>query len=274
MAQYSASSIDAELYTGGTEKRLLKSSLHSAWLFRGYLYLLCIATICAAIFTVWPRLFPTTYDGKNTIPTWGELEPQLITTPQRQKIPGYKRERFGRGWGNQGVCSTRESVLLAGATNSPQLPAPVTQEACEIANIEIWDEYAGESITIAESAQHVDIDHIFPLSAAWDLGAHSWTEERRKEFANDGRNLVATASSANRENRMHCQRNGCLPIHQLIAGTHAESLWLLRAIGWHSRNKIYNRCALHAAFFTAWSSAKALVKSHEELFVRRLNLST
>lgn len=223
MAQYSASSIDAELYTGGTEKRLLKSSLHSAWLFRGYLYLLCIATIYAAIFTLWPRLFPTTYDGKNTIPTWGELEPQLITTPQRQKIPGYKRERFGRGWGNQGVCSTRESVLLAGATNSPQLPAPVTQEACEIANIEIWDEYAGESITIAESAQHVDIDHIFPLSAAWDLGAHSWTEERRKEFANDGRNLVATASSANRE------KSDALPAQWMPSDTSAHC-WYARRI--------------------------------------------
>ena len=47
---------------------------------------------------------------------------------------------------------------------------------------------------------NVDVDHIVPLAAAWDLGAYAWPDARRREFANDTlRNLVLTASEVNRE---------------------------------------------------------------------------
>lgn len=46
----------------------------------------------------------------------------------------------------------------------------------------------------------VDIDHIVPLAAAWDLGAYAWPEEQRRAFANDvQRNLLVTTSEVNRE---------------------------------------------------------------------------
>ena len=44
----------------------------------------------------------------------------------------------------------------------------------------------------------MQIDHVVPLSAAWDLGAHRWPAAKRKAFANDPRNLLATASGINR----------------------------------------------------------------------------
>ena len=48
-------------------------------------------------------------------------------------------------------------------------------------------------------ADEVEIDHVFPLSAAWDLGAHSWDDARRLAFANDPRNLVAVHRSVNQQ---------------------------------------------------------------------------
>ncbi|MEL4153071.1 HNH endonuclease family protein [Corynebacterium bovis] len=45
----------------------------------------------------------------------------------------------------------------------------------------------------------MDIDHIYPLSAAWDLGADTWDGPTRRRFGNDtARNLVVTASVVNR----------------------------------------------------------------------------
>jgi len=42
------------------------------------------------------------------------------------------------------------------------------------------------------------VDHVFPLSAAWDLGAWRWTPARRAAFANDvDHNLVAVSGPVN-----------------------------------------------------------------------------
>ena len=43
----------------------------------------------------------------------------------------------------------------------------------------------------------MEIDHILPVSAAWDLGAHRWDAATRERFYNDPRNLVAVSSAAN-----------------------------------------------------------------------------
>lgn len=45
----------------------------------------------------------------------------------------------------------------------------------------------------------VDIDHIVPLSWAWKYGANKWTQEKREQFANDPRNLIAVEASLNRQ---------------------------------------------------------------------------
>lgn len=193
-------------------------------IFRWYIFLLTVVTVVIALATAWPRLKPTTYDENLNLPSWDALSTQLKTTPQRQRIPGYEREQFGSGWGRKGVCTTREAALLSAATTyhspraedysdtqyaqptpqpAPQrtgkLPEPTDLAACTIVDTQIWDEYAGTPIPITDSPREIDIDHIFPLSAAWDLGAHSWDHEQRRKFANDGRNLVPTDASANRE---------------------------------------------------------------------------
>lgn len=193
-------------------------------IFRWYILLLTVVTVGIALVAAWPRLKPTTYDENLNLPSWDVLSTQLKTTPQRQRIPGYEREKFGNGWGRKGVCTTREAALLSAAIThaspdtedysnthdalpAPQpvrqrtgkLPEPTDLAACKIFDTQIWDEYAGTLLLITDSPRDIDIDHIFPLSAAWDLGAHSWDHQQRRKFANDGRNLVPTDAGANRE---------------------------------------------------------------------------
>jgi len=47
---------------------------------------------------------------------------------------------------------------------------------------EWYSPYDGATWT---AASDVDIDHVVPLSNAWRSGASSWTEDRRRQFAND-----------------------------------------------------------------------------------------
>lgn len=57
------------------------------------------------------------------------------------------------------------------------------------------DPYSGVVIT---DASKVDIDHIAPLSYAAKHGGQEWSSEKKNEFANDYRNLLATSAKENR----------------------------------------------------------------------------
>jgi hypothetical protein len=43
----------------------------------------------------------------------------------------------------------------------------------------------------------VQIDHVVALADAWYKGARAWDPQRRLDFANDPRNLLAVGSQAN-----------------------------------------------------------------------------
>lgn len=119
---------------------------------------------------------------------------RVEVVPQRIRVVGYDRTRFLQGWAQSiapdgSYCSTRELVLNLNFPTQPGSPCPrATGEAA--------DEYSAEPV----HPHGVDIDHIVPLAAAWDLGAHSWSQEKRHRFANDWHyNLAVTASDLNRE---------------------------------------------------------------------------
>lgn len=105
---------------------------------------------------------------------------------ERPTVTGYDRERFGR-WATDGACDTRKQVLASWFRAS----------SCSLHDAHVIpDPYGGGEVSVDE----VDVDHIFPLAAAWDLGAAGWDAGRRKEFANDVEaNLIPTRSSINRE---------------------------------------------------------------------------
>lgn len=106
----------------------------------------------------------------------------------RPTVTGYKRERFDV-WAGSADCNTRHKVLAAWFGGS----------ACSLDDgspREIPDPYTGDPV----GAHEADIDHIYPLAAAWDFGAYAWDAERRRQFGNDiETNLVPTRSAVNRD---------------------------------------------------------------------------
>lgn len=129
--------------------------------------------------------------------------------PDRVPVPGYERDCsgssacvFGPAWsdttgapGSGNGCPTRYDVLardLVGTTVDPASP-------CTVHGGILTDPYTGRVVDAGRSGiRGIHVDHVFPLSAAWDLGASRWPAQRRAAFANDvDRNLVAVTGSVN-----------------------------------------------------------------------------
>ncbi|WP_405167016.1 HNH endonuclease family protein [Nocardia sp. NBC_01499] len=110
---------------------------------------------------------------------------------------------FGPAWtddnsgpGGHDGCDTRDNVLarqLGGVSFRPG-----TRD-CVVVGGTLNDPYTGKRISFKKAdAYDVQIDHVFPLAAAWDLGAVGWPLERRIRFANDLEdNLLATDGLTN-----------------------------------------------------------------------------
>jgi hypothetical protein len=61
------------------------------------------------------------------------------------------------------------------------------------------DPYTGRRLEFRKTeATKVQIDHVYPLARAWDMGAARWPRQRRVDFANDQAvNLLAVDRPAN-----------------------------------------------------------------------------
>jgi hypothetical protein len=107
---------------------------------------------------------------------------------------GYKRTAFGDAWadvdGNH--CDTRNDVLARDLTNV------VRTDNCNVASGVLQDHYTGKAIDFIRGKSKVDIDHIVPLSYAFQQGAGDWNAAKRQALANDMDNLLAADASANR----------------------------------------------------------------------------
>lgn len=118
--------------------------------------------------------------------------------PARGSVPGFHRDNFGRGWVDvdRNGCDTRNDVL-ARDLNPARLRADST---CVVESGVLHDPFTGAILEFVRgSSNNVDIDHLYPLSRAWDMGAADWPEQRRIEFSNDqDLNLWAVSASANR----------------------------------------------------------------------------
>lgn len=118
--------------------------------------------------------------------------PEVADVPQRARVLGYSRAEFGSGWAPYGPCTIREALLA-----SLLIDAVLDTPTCTLTGAATFDDpYTGSTLSVSDA---IDIDHIFPLSAAWDLGAHRWTPSQRQAFANDPRNLYPVSAAANRE---------------------------------------------------------------------------
>lgn len=126
----------------------------------------------------------------------------VTVVDQRTHTPGYDRDCaaghgcvFGQPWAGSTVCDTRNQVLAT------QLSAVTYRDQCLVTSGTLLDPYTGKRVAFTRTkAAAVQIDHVYPLAAAWDLGAASWPLALRARFANDiDYNLLAVDGPANQD---------------------------------------------------------------------------
>lgn len=103
----------------------------------------------------------------------------------------YDRSLFPTWITISGTCDTRETILKRDGTSV------VTDSACKSTSGSWTSAYDGVTTTDPST---FDIDHLVPLSEAWDSGAWAWTTAQRQGFANDVTRpqLIAVSASSNR----------------------------------------------------------------------------
>ncbi|MFE3544980.1 HNH endonuclease family protein [Nocardia sp. NPDC059177] len=123
---------------------------------------------------------------------------------------------FGPAWtddtdapGGHDGCDTRNNVLAA------QLREVVRRGRCVVVAGILTDPYTGTDLPFRKSeGGRIQIDHVYPLAAAWDMGAATWPLDRRRRFANDlSVNLLATSAATNQAKRDHTPADWLPPAH-------------------------------------------------------------
>ncbi|WP_194861935.1 HNH endonuclease family protein [Dietzia sp. SYD-A1] len=164
------------------------------------------ASLCVVLWWAEPRHSAPGSPGRQALEA---LLTHVDVVPERITVPGYERDCsgasacvFGPAWSDStgapysgNGCSTRHDVLardLGGTTADPA-------SGCSVDGGTLVDPYTGRVMDVSASGlRGIHVDHVFPLSAAWDLGAWDWSPGRRAAFANDvERNLLAVTGSVN-----------------------------------------------------------------------------
>ncbi len=133
--------------------------------------------------------------GDNAAQVLAQLDVQ-----KKNSSRGYKRSKFGSGWGNSNndPCDTRSDILKRDLSRYTVPPRDLHDCMVLTGVLEI-DPYTGEQIVYERGgASEIDIDHVVALSNSWGLGAKSWSKKKRRAFANDPLNLLAVDAGANR----------------------------------------------------------------------------
>jgi hypothetical protein len=151
---------------------------------------------------------------------YDDARAQLSGLPVKgwDRMTDFSRDRFGEPWsddvsvefGHNG-CNTRDDILRRDLTDLAVRPG-----TCYAQGGVLIDPYTGASIAFVrgpETSEAVQIDHLVSLSDAWYKGARGWDEQRRRDFANDPRNLLAVSPKANFDKAFR-DANAWLPPNQ------------------------------------------------------------
>lgn len=96
----------------------------------------------------------------------------------------------------------------------------------------LQDPYTGATIHFTKAqATEVQIDHVYPLALAWDMGAAGWSLEQRTRFATDPLNLNAVDGSSN-ESKGDQGPGEWMPINRAYRCTYVQR-FLQVAIAYH-----------------------------------------
>lgn len=109
----------------------------------------------------------------------------------------YSRSKFGAGWLDldHDCQDSRQEILIAQNVGSLHFR---DAKQCWVGQGKWISVFTGQ---VHYNASSLDIDHICPLSFAWQHGADKWSQEKREQFANDPTNLVAVEASLNRQKK-------------------------------------------------------------------------
>jgi hypothetical protein len=187
----------------------------------GLLALIAVTVVAIVLVAVWMlrHVSPGTDPG-TAAPATAEPPAAQQTPPadprfnaaramlDRLPVKGWDREqdfaryRFGESWsddvdvefGHNG-CNTRDDILRRDLADLVIRPG-----ACYAQSGVLHDPYTGETIAFVRgpaTSNSVEIDHLVSLADAWYKGARGWDDQRRRDFANDPRNLLAVSPTAN-----------------------------------------------------------------------------
>ena len=114
----------------------------------------------------------------------------------------FQRRQFGPAWSDdvdvelgRNGCNTRDDILRRDLTNLVVRPF-----TCFAQSGTLIDPYTATTIDFVRgprTSNSVEIDHVVALADAWYKGARAWDPQRRLDFANDPRNLLAVSPQAN-----------------------------------------------------------------------------
>jgi hypothetical protein len=137
-------------------------------------------------------------------PRFDDARRQLKDLPIRgwDRTSDFRRSQFGEAWsddvnvdlGHNG-CNTRDDILRRDLKDLVVRPF-----TCFAQSGTLVDPYTGTAIAFVRGPQTsntIEIDHVVALADAWYKGARAWEPQRRLDFANDPRNLLAVSPKAN-----------------------------------------------------------------------------
>lgn len=133
--------------------------------------------------------------------------PKLPVRPL-DKTKSYDRAAFGPAWVDTAIpgvvaanrCDTRSDILRRDLTGLVPPNDPTAKKPpCAVVSGVLHDPYTGKTITYhaGPKAAQVQIDHVVALGEAWEQGASDWTPSKRRQLANDPRNLRAVDGPSN-----------------------------------------------------------------------------
>ena len=150
------------------------------------------------------RQQPEAGPSPTATPSYDTARHQMESLPVRgwDRVQDFNRVRFGEPWsddvnvefGHNG-CNTRDDVLRRDLAQLVVRPG-----TCFAQSGTLPDPYSGQTIAFVRgpnTSDAVQIDHVVSLSDAWYKGARLWDDQRRRDFANDPRNLLAVGGKAN-----------------------------------------------------------------------------
>lgn len=127
---------------------------------------------------------------------------ERVNTKGRGPQTGYGRDKYGPAWTDsvtdvpfgRNSCDTRDDILKRDGLATRWKDA----KGCVVTTMTLSDPYSGKDIAFTKAkASAVQIDHVVPLSASWQMGAAQWDADKRRRLANDPLNLLAVDGPIN-----------------------------------------------------------------------------